>query len=76
MKRVAKDVDIATVGSVYDNEIASLLRGDDLQKWLQKKAEYIARDALAPFAVDWRQNAATLTLPGHSVCLMELKAML
>ena len=76
MKRVAKDVDIATVGSVYDNEIASLLRGDDLQKWLQKKAEYIARDTLAPFAVDWRQNAATLTLPGHSVCLMELKAML
>ena len=73
IRRAAREVDIATVGSVYDSDIASVLAEEDRPFWRAMKAQYAAQPQTITYPVDVTGGGFTLTLPGHSVVMLTLK---
>lgn len=72
IRRAARDVDIATVGSVYDSDIMSILPEEDKPLWRTMKAEYAAQPQTITCPMDMKNGEFTLTMPGHSVVMLTL----
>lgn len=72
IRRAARDVDIATVGSVYDSDIQPILEQKDKAYWRSLKAVYAAQPQTRCYSVDVTEGTFTLTLPGHSVVMLTL----
>lgn len=72
IQRAARDVDIATVGSMYDSDIQSILKAEDKAFWRSMKARYAEQDQTVRYPLDVAEGTFTLTMPGHSVVMLTL----
>jgi hypothetical protein len=72
IQRAARDVDIATVGSMYDSDIQSILKPEDKEYWRSMKAKYAAQPQTIRYSLDVAEGTFTLTMPGHSVVMLTL----
>jgi hypothetical protein len=72
LKRAARGVDIASVGSIYDSDIQSILSVEDKAFWRSMKAKYATHPQTVRFPLDVTERAFTLTMPGHSVVMLTL----
>lgn len=72
LKRAARDVDIATVGSIYDSDIQSVLAAEDKAFWRSMKAEYAMQPQTVHYPLDVSEGHFTLKMPGHSVVMLTL----
>ncbi len=72
IRRAARDVDIATIGSIYDSDIQSILEEKDKAFWRSMKARYVSQPQTKSYPVNIMEGTFTLTLPGHSVVMLTL----
>ena len=72
ISRAARDVDIATVGSMYDSDIQSILREEDKPFWRSMKAAYVQMPQTKRFVLPVQDGTFTVKLPGHSVLMLTL----
>jgi len=72
IQRAARDVDIATVGSVYDSDIASILKPEDKAYWRSMKAKYAAQPQTATVFLAVEEGKFTVRMPGHSVLMLTI----
>jgi len=71
--RITKDVDIATVGSVYDSDILSLLSGEGKEKWLSARAEYARLPQTKEYKLPVRDGKMHINMPGHSAVMITIR---
>ncbi len=72
IQRAARDVDIATVGSRYDSDIASILKEEDKAFWRTMKAKYATRPQTRRYTLAVADGKCTVKMPGHSVLMLTL----
>ena len=72
ISRAARDVDIATVGSMFDSDIASILKEEDKAFWRRCKEEYATQPQTRRFTLSVDNGTIRVTMPGHSVLMLTL----